>query len=186
MVLPPAGELYRLMQAVAIERDRSAFAALFGHFAPRVKAFLARSGLADQLAEEIAQETMLTIWRKASYFDPGRAGVSTWIFTIARNQRIDRLRYEQLRATDRSPDPSEEPDPPPSSEEITLATEREERVRSALAALTQEQALIIHLSFFEEKPHAQIARELGIPLGTVKSRARLAFDRLRVLLDGDE
>lgn len=174
-----------MVRAIALEQDRAAFAALFGHFAPRVKAFLVRSGLADSLAEEVTQETMLTMWRKASFFDPSRAGVSTWIFTIARNQRIDRLRRERLPSAELAVDTIEEPDPSETGEEAVLTVEREGRVRNALSALSAEQAAIVRLSFFADKPHAAIARELGIPLGTVKSRIRLALGRLRVLLDGE-
>jgi RNA polymerase sigma-70 factor (ECF subfamily) len=171
------------MQSVATERDRGAFTTLFNLFAPRVKALLMRSGLNDELAEEVTQETMLSMWRKASYFDPGRAGVSTWIFTIARNQRIDRLRREQVRSASLLFDSSDERDSPSSAEEIAITAEREKQLRSALRALTKDQATIVRLSFLEEKPHAEIAHELGIPLGTVKSRARLALNRLRALLD---
>jgi RNA polymerase sigma-70 factor, ECF subfamily len=184
--LPSADELCRLMRAVAMEKDRSAFVMLFNHFAPRVKSLLVRSGLNDESAEEVAQETMLTMWRKASHFDPGRAGVSTWIFTIARNQRIDRLRRERTRSAGDVFDASDEPHSPYSGEDIAIAAEREEQLRSALGALNKDQATIVRLSFFAEKPHAEIARELGIPLGTVKSRARLALSRLRALLEGDE
>jgi RNA polymerase sigma-70 factor (ECF subfamily) len=184
--LPSADELCRLMQAVATEKDRSAFAMLFNHFAPRVKALLVRSGLNDESAEEVTQETMLAMWRKASHFDPCRAGVSTWVFTIARNQRIDRLRRERARSNGGAFDASDEPDLPFSGEDFAIAAERETRLRSALGALTKDQATIVRLSFFAEKPHAEIARELDIPLGTVKSRARLALSRLRALLDGDE
>jgi RNA polymerase sigma-70 factor (ECF subfamily) len=173
------------MRAVEVERDRSAFAALFNYFAPRVKAFLTRSGLPEAVAEEVTQETMLTMWRKASYFDPRRAGVSTWIFTIARNHRIDRLRRERVQSPNSRFDPSDEPGSPFSGEEITIAAEREEQIRSALRALSKEQATIVRLSFFGEKPHGEIARELRIPLGTVKSRIRLALSRLRILLDGE-
>jgi RNA polymerase sigma-70 factor (ECF subfamily) len=174
------------MRAVATEKDRSAFATLFNHFAPRVKALLMRSGMNDELAEEVTQETMLAMWRKASYFDPSRAGVSTWIFTIARNQRIDRLRRERVQSTGGVFDTSDEPDLPCSGEDIVIAAEREKRLRSALGALNKDQATIVHLSFFAEKPHAEIAYELGIPLGTVKSRVRLALSRLRALLNGAE
>jgi RNA polymerase sigma-70 factor, ECF subfamily len=184
--LPSADELCRLMRAVATEKDRSAFAMLFNHFAPRVKALLVRSGLNNELAEEVTQETMLAMWRKASHFDPCRAGVSTWIFTIARNQRIDRLRRERARSAADVLDASDEPHSPCSGEDIAMAAEREKHLRSALGALNKDQATIVRLSFFAEKPHAEIARELGIPLGTVKSRARLALSRLRALLDGDE
>ena len=182
---PSADELCGMVQAVAAGQDRAAFAALFDHFAPRVKAFLVRSGLADGLAEEVTQETMLAMWRKASFFDPNRAGVSTWIFTIARNQRIDRLRRERLPSAELAVETIEEPDPSDTGEEAVLAAEREGRVRNALGALSAEQAAIVRLSFFAEKPHAAIARELGIPLGTVKSRIRLALGRLRLLLDGE-
>lgn len=184
-VLPSPEELIRLIDAVAREQDRNAFVRLFAHFAPRVKSFLMRSGLDDSAAEEVTQEVMIAVWRKASYFDPGRAGVSTWVFTIARNQRIDRLRRLRSRTTDRLFDPSEEPEAPQTGEDIAITAEREEEVRKALEALSSEQATIVRLSFFAEKPHAEIARELGIPLGTVKSRVRLALNRLRTLLDSD-
>lgn len=182
---PSPEEQRRLIQAVAIARDRGAFAALFVHFAPRVKSFLMRFGLDDLAAEEVAQETMLTMWRKASYFDPRRAGLSTWIFTIARNQRIDRLRRERGQMADIVSDPTDEPDVPSSGEQLAIAAERERLVSAALGALSDEQAKIVRLSYFSEKPHVEIARELGIPLGTVKSRIRLALNRLRALLDND-
>lgn len=184
-VLPSPEELTSLIDAVARGQDRNAFARLFGYFAPRVKSFLMRSGLADSAAEEVTQEVMIAVWRKASYFDPGKAGASTWVFTIARNQRIDRLRRTRSRTGDNLPDPTDESDMPPSGEDIAILAEREEGVRKALAALPSEQATIVRLSFFAEKPHSEIARELGIPLGTVKSRVRLALNRLRALLDND-
>lgn len=184
-IRPSAGELNSLIDAVAREQDRAAFARLFGYFAPRVKSFLMRSGLADSAAEEVAQEVMIAVWRKASYFDPSKAGASTWVFTIARNQRIDRLRRARSRTADHLPDSSDEPDMSPSGEDIAIIAEREEGVRKALASLPNDQSTIVRLSFFAEKPHAEIARELGIPLGTVKSRVRLALNRLRTLLDSD-
>jgi len=184
--MPPSPEeLIRLLEAVARAQDHKAFAQLFAHFAPRVKGFLKRSGLTDAVAEEVTQEVMISVWRKASYFDPGRAGASTWVFTIARNQRIDRLRRLRSAAVDDLADPSEEPDAPPSGEDIAIMAEREEGVRKALATLPAEQATILRLSFFSEKPHAEIARELGIPLGTAKSRVRLALNRLRSVLGRD-
>lgn len=183
--LPSPEELGRLLDAVAQARDRNAFARLFAYFAPRVKSFLIRSGLADAVAEEVTQEVMIAVWRKASYFDPGRAGASTWVFTIARNRRIDWLRRARSRTADHFPDPGDEADTPPSGEDIALMAEREEEVRKALATLSDEQATVVRLSFFSDKPHAEIARELGIPLGTVKSRVRLALNRLRTLLDND-
>lgn len=184
-VAPTPEELVRLIVAVATEQDRNAFGRLFAHFAPRVKSFLMRSGLADSIAEEVTQEVMLTLWRKASYFDPCRAGASTWVFTIARNQSIDRLRRIRSRAANLAVDPSDEPEAPLSGEDIAITTEREEEIRKALSTLSAEQAIIVRLSYFAEKPHAEIARELGIPLGTVKSRIRLALNRLRATLDRD-
>jgi RNA polymerase sigma-70 factor (ECF subfamily) len=184
-VLPSPVELIRLLDAVARAQDRKAFAQLFAYFAPRVKGFLIRTGLAESVAEEVTQEVMIAVWRKSSYFDPSRAGASTWVFTIARNQRIDRLRRTRSRTADHLLDLSDEPDTPPSGEDIMIMAEREEEVRKALATLSNEQATIVKLSFFSEAPHSEIARELGIPLGTVKSRVRLALNRLRTLLDRD-
>ncbi|WP_363352217.1 sigma-70 family RNA polymerase sigma factor [Methylocystis echinoides] len=174
-----AGEL---ISRLARESDRQAFATLFAYYFPRVKAYLLRAGAAPAAAEELAQETMLRVWRKAPAFDPQAGAASTWIFVIARNLRIDRLRGE--RSFDHLDlDPSEEPDAPPTGEAIAIVKERRERVRKALAALSREQALIIELFYFEERPHAEIARRLGLPLGTVKSRVRLAVQRLRSQLE---
>ncbi|WP_428673438.1 sigma-70 family RNA polymerase sigma factor [Reyranella sp.] len=184
--VPPSPEdLIRLLNAVAQAQDRKAFAQLFAYFAPRLKSFFIRTGLAAGAAEEVTQEVMIAVWRKASCFDPSRGGASTWVFTIARNQRIDRLRRARSRTADSLVDLSDEAAPPPSGEDIAIMAEREEGVRKALATLPNEQATIVRLSFFSEKPHAEIARELGIPLGTVKSRVRLALSRLRTVLDSD-
>ncbi|MFG1182076.1 sigma-70 family RNA polymerase sigma factor [Xanthobacter versatilis] len=171
-----------LVVAIARTGDREAFAQLFRHFAPRVKAFLMRSGLSANAAEELAQETLLMVWRKASYFDPARAAASTWIFTIARNLSIDLKRRERHISTVDADTADEEADET-SGETILMGAERDARVRAALAKLSEEQATIVRLSFFQEKPHSQIAQELGIPLGTAKSRVRLALSRLRTLLE---
>ncbi|MBO9648862.1 MAG: sigma-70 family RNA polymerase sigma factor [Variovorax sp.] len=185
--MPTSEELNSLALAVARDADRQAFAALFKHFAPKIKAYLIRCGTGDPLAEELAQETMINVWRKAASFDPERAGLSTWIFTIARNARVDYFRRQDHRVVvDLQDDSEAQPDTSPALDEQVLAHERESRVRMALARLPEEQALILRLSFFEERPHARIASELGIPLGTVKSRVRLAVHHLRRLLDGLE
>jgi len=182
---PPDGaQLARMIVSIAVERDRQAFAALYSHFAPRVTAFLRKSGLPPNMAEEIAQDVMLTVWRKAEQFDPARAGASTWIFTIARNLRIDHLRRVRVATSAEQVEP-EEIETAPSGEALMLASERESTVRAALAALSDEQAMVLRLSFFGDKPHSEIARELGLPLGTVKSRVRLALGRLRALLEGE-
>ncbi len=167
-----------LIGAIALRRDRAAFAALFRFFAPRVKAWMLRAGAAPALAEELAQETMLAVWQKAALFDPEKAGASTWIFTIARNQRVDRLRR------DRHPSElmADEPPEPARPDRIAIAAQAEGRIRAAMHALPPDQRTVVRKAFFEDKPHAAIEQELGIPLGTVKSRLRLAVGRLRAAL----
>ncbi len=173
--------LASLLAAVADDRDRQAFASLFRHFGPRLKTFFLRSAISSGVAEDLVQETMLNVWRKASYFDPERAGVATWIFTIARNLRIDHLRRLRNPATL----PVDGDDAPFSIEDGVIGAERDERVRRALTTLSTEQQTIIRLSYFSEKSQTEIAGELGIPLGTVKSRTRLAMNRLRALLEDE-
>jgi RNA polymerase sigma-70 factor (ECF subfamily) len=163
--------------SIAERGDREAFASLFSHFAPRVKSYLMRLGAPQEAAEELAQETLLTVWRRAAAFDPDRAAASTWIFTIARNLRIDLSRRE-ARVT--SPDDPSQYDPGPAApDEALSAVEDEGRIGRALATLPREQAQVITLAFFADKPHSEIAKDLGLPLGTVKSRLRLAMGRLR-------
>lgn len=188
--MPTSEEMAALVTAVA-GGDRQAFAVLFKHFAPRVTAYLVRAGSAPAQAEELAQEAMVTLWRKAASFDPVRAGVSTWVFTVARNLRIDRHRRDgsaldgdDSRALDL--DDHDPADPGPAPDERLGARQREERIRAALRRLTPEQATILQLSYFAEQPHSGIARELQLPLGTVKSRIRLAMSNLRRLLDAPE
>jgi RNA polymerase sigma-70 factor (ECF subfamily) len=167
-----------LIEAIALRRDRAAFGALFDFFAPRVKGFLMRSGMPASIAEDMAQDTLLTVWRKADQFDRKRAAAPAWIFTIARNLRIDSLRREQ-RAALIGVDPSESPDEPERPDTATLAAERDRRVREAMDELSDEQVRVVELSFFEGRPHGDIARALSLPLGTVKSRLRLAMKQLR-------
>lgn len=178
----PSGDATALLLAVA-GGDRAAFATLFRHFAPRLKTYLIRLGAPAPVAEDLAQETMFAVWRKAPQFDPARAGAATWIFTIARNLRIDALRRDR-RPGDDVPDPLAEIDATPPADALLSAAEHERLVARALGALPPEQADVVRLSFFEDKPHAEIERALGIPLGTVKSRLRLAMGRLRGILDG--
>ena len=174
-----------LVMAVAATRDRAAFAELFAHFAPRLKSFLRRQGADDAAAEDLAQETMLSVWRKAALFDPQRASAGTWIFTIARNLRIDAVR--KLARPEFDPeDPAFVPDSEPAADDAISAEETGDRVRAALAGLPEEQAEVIRLSFYEDKPHAEIASQLSLPLGTVKSRLRLAMKRIRGFLGDQE
>lgn len=174
----------QLIGAIARQRDPAAFAALFDFYAPRIKTMLVRAGEAAEGAEDIAQETLLTIWRKAEQYDPARAAASAWVYAIARNLRVDRLRrnqraqvlalYETARAGELAS--ADGPDVP------LDATELERRVRAALQRLPREQAAVVRLSFFEGCAHSEIAEALQLPLGTVKSRLRLAMGRLRSLL----
>lgn len=185
VTVPPLrpDDLGECLLAVASRQDRIAFGRLFQHFAPRIAGFLQRGGLSAEEADDLAQETMATVWRKAALFDPSRAGAATWIFTIARNQRIDHHRRANRALGAAALLGAAEDAPEPSAEELGLADERDARVRGALAQLSPEQATVLRLSFFAEKPHGEIARELGIPLGTVKSRVRLAMARIRGFLE---
>lgn len=180
---PDAQSLAALIDAVARLRDRTAYAVLFKHFAPRVKAYLRRAGMEGTAADEVTQEVMLTLWRKAAQFDPARAGAATWVFAIARNARIDHARRRRDNSLPGQPDAAGE-DHAPSAEALTLTAEREALVRAALETLSPEQQQIMQLSFFSETPHAAIAAALNLPLGTVKSRIRLGLARLRALLEG--
>lgn len=169
------------LHAIAVRQDRAAFSALFEFYAPRIKAMLMRTGASADVAEDFAQETLLTIWRKAAQFDPARASASAWIYTIARNARVDRLRRDRRETAfalyeSVEPEPAERPDDP------LDASQRDRQIRSALAALPEEQKRVVELSFFEGQAHGDIAKRLGLPLGTVKSRLRLAMGRLRNVL----
>jgi RNA polymerase sigma-70 factor (ECF subfamily) len=181
LLMEQAEQFDALLRRLAEARDRAAFRTLFEHFAPRVKAYAMRLGASAPEAEDLAQEAMLVMWRKAALFDPRRASAATWIFTIARNLRIDRLRRERLPRQDRG-DPSLAPETEPDASEGFDARQSQEALRLALRSLPAEQSQIIMLSFFSDKPHSQIAAELDIPLGTVKSRLRLAMVRLRASL----
>jgi RNA polymerase sigma-70 factor (ECF subfamily) len=156
-------------------RDKAAFAALYRQFAPRVKAFLMKSGAGEALAEEAAQDVMATLWQKAALYDPARASVATWVFTIARNRRIDALRRTR-------PEPEElpwGPEPEPDQAEAYEAAEDTRRLGEAIAQLPQKQRELIERAYYGELSHTEIAAETGLPLGTIKSRIRLALERLR-------
>ncbi len=170
-----------LMRRVAEAGDRAAFAALYEHFAPRLKAYMMRLGAAEDLAEELAQETLVTAWRRAASFDPAQAGLATWLFTIARNRRIDRLRRERRPAVDPA-DPALVPDPEPPPDRGLDAAQAEARLRTALASLPAEQTRLLELAFFQDLSHRDIAARENLPLGTVKSRIRLALARLKAAL----
>lgn len=178
---PDTAELARLVAAVAHDRDKQAFAALYAYFGPRLKTYLMRLGASPSAAEDLAQEAMLILWRRAESFDPSQANVRTWMFTIARNKRIDALRRERRPELDPN-DPALVPEAPVAADSALEALEHEDVLRDAIATLPEEQASLLRICYYEDKSHRQIARELDIPLGTVKSRLRLALARLRVRL----
>lgn len=176
-----------LLDAIAVRRDRSAFAELFRHFAPRLKSFGLRSGANPEAAEEMAQEAMIAVWRKAATFDRRRASPTTWIYTIARNKRIDMLRRDVRPPIDAEDFAIVTQPPPAEDADVALdAFQSHERVRLLLNDLPGEQRLVLEKAFFEDKTHSDIAAELKLPLGTVKSRIRLALGRLRISLQGVE
>jgi RNA polymerase sigma-70 factor (ECF subfamily) len=169
-------EWVSLIERVRSNQDKAAFARIFRHFAPRVKAFLMKSGASETIAEECTQEVMATLWAKSNMFDPSRASVSTWIFTIARNKKIDVLRRQRRPEPEDLPwGPEAEPD---QEDVITLQQESEKLVR-AIAELPEKQRELIERAYFGDLSHGDIAEQTGLPLGTIKSRIRLALERLR-------
>lgn len=181
-----ADEAADLIEAIATRQDRAAFARLFNHFAPRVKAFIMRGGADAEAAQEVAQEALIMVWRKAASFDRTRASATTWLYTIARNKRIDLLRRNNRPAIDAEDwltvfAPEDE-----DADKSVLAGQTYTRVKELLSGLSADQLVVIEKAFFEDKTHTAIAEELKLPLGTVKSRIRLALGRLRDALEKDE
>ena len=157
-------------------QDKAAFAELYQHFAPRVKGFLIKSGSDASMAEECAQDVMATLWRKAHMFDASRASVSTWIFTIARNRRIDMLRKQ------RRPEPEEltwGPEHEPEQADAIALQQETEILGKAMQDLPPAQRELLEKAYFGDLSHSEIAAQTGLPLGTIKSRIRLALERLR-------
>lgn len=176
-----ASTLVKLIARVAQSRDREAFAALFGHFAPRLKSFMLRAGADPETAEEIVQETMVLVWSKAIQFDPAKAAVSTWIFTIARNKRIDMLRRECRPDIAPEDYPAASADSAP--DDAAFAGQASSRIQQAIGQLPAEQRLVLEKAFYEDLSHSEISERLNLPLGTVKSRIRLGLQRLRALTE---
>ena len=174
-----------LAARVSADRDRTAFTALFDHFAPRIKAYLRRLGMDNGSAEDLAQEVMIVLWHKAHLFDPSKSSLSTWLFRVARNRRIDAARRDRSALLDPE-DPMLQPEENESADTAMDAEQRDDRVREAMLSLPEEQAELVRMAFFFGLSHSQIADETGLPLGTVKSRIRLAFGRLRRSLEQDD
>ena len=164
------------LRRIQANKDQQAFAELFSYFAPRVKAFLIKSGANPGLAEECTQEVMATLWHKAHLFDPSRAGVSTWIFTIARNKKIDALRKQ------RRPEPEDlawGPEAEPEAADVLALQQETKNLSEAITRLPEQQRDLIKRAYYGDLSHSEIAAETGLPLGTIKSRLRLALVKLR-------
>ena len=175
-VVPPSEN--DLLKRVGLTQDRDAFASLFATFAPRIKAYMMKIGSDPASSEEITQETFIRVWRKAGQFDPKKASAVTWIFTIARNLRIDRLRKEN-RPTFDPDDPIFVPETSQTPLENIEQSDIVERVKASIGSLPEDQREVVQLSFIEGLSHQEIANAIGLPLGTVKSRLRLSFVKLR-------
>ena len=178
--MPPltAPDAAALMARVAQVGDREAFAAIYRHFAPRVRSWLLGRGAREAQAEEILHDVMLTVWRKAGRYDPDRAAVSTWIFTIARNRHIDRIR----RVARPEPDPDDPhfvPAAPAAADDAVAVHQETAQLTAAIAQLPPEQALVIRRAWLEGATLREISEETDTPLGTIKSRSRLAMNALR-------
>ena len=167
--------------SVAINRDKQSFKYLYKYYAPRVKSYLMRQGASSQSAEELSQEALMSVWRKADRFDPSKASAGTWIFTVARNLRIDALRKENRPQFDPH-DPAFVPEQEIAPDANLSLSETRGIVGEAIKKLPSDQAEVIRLSFYSDKAHRDISEELNIPLGTVKSRMRLAMKKLTLLL----
>lgn len=177
------GAMSDLLSRIATERSDEAFRRLFEEFGPRVRSFMMRQGADPALAEELAQETLLAVWRKAGLYSAEKGSPTTWIFTIARNLRADHIRrrraWQELTEEQAASIPSEEAGP----DDMVSERQRRARVQAVLKELPPEQIQVVTLAFIEGLPHGEIAERLSLPLGTVKSRIRLAYQKLRSALE---
>jgi RNA polymerase sigma-70 factor (ECF subfamily) len=180
----PGSEHTALVTAVAERRDRAAFTVLYDYYSPRLNAWLLRLGMDRASAEELAQEVMVTLWHKAQLFDASKSSLGTWLYRIARNRRIDAARRNRVDFVDPAEYTLDIPDEqaPDADQQIDAQT-REDVLRQAMVTLPEEQASLVRLAFFEGLSHSEIASRTDLPLGTVKSRIRLAFSRLRRVLE---
>lgn len=177
--LEEGARLSRLLVAIGRERDQEAFKLIFEFFAPRIRTFIGRRGADRSGIEDVVQETFVNIWRKAHLYDADKASATTWVYTVARNARIDLLRKNAHPAVDLS-DPALVADPVATPHQEMLHVEESARLERALAVLPPEQTEVLRLAFFADMPHGEVAEKLQLPLGTVKSRIRLALRRIRL------
>lgn len=179
----PRGTMSDLLTRIATDRSEAAFRKLFDAYAPRIQSYMMRQGADAELAQELAQETLLAVWRKAKLYSPDKGSAATWIFTIARNLRIDRLRretpWQELTDQHAASIPSEDKAPDVAASE----SQRQERVRTVLRDLPPDQLEVVTMAFIDGFSHSEIAGRLNLPLGTVKSRIRLAYQKVRTALE---
>ena len=169
-----------LLVSVATDADQSAFAELFKHFAPRLKTYYLRGGLEAGTAEDLAQEVMAAVWKKSILFDRRRGSAAAWIFTIARNLRTDRRR--QYRGSEVALEQVQLPADIAGADDAIFAIQSVDRLYVAIGELPPEQAEALRAAFLKEQSHGEIAETSGLPLGTVKSRIRMALKGLRAKL----
>lgn len=165
--------------AIGLSKDQNAFKDFYDHFSGRVKSFLMGKGMEEVVAEELAQEIMLIVWRKASSYNPDKAAASTWLFTIARNRRIDYLRANSRVEVELNDEMLEVDSTEPSQEDRVSLLQQSIVLEKAMNKLPQEQRQVLHLSYFRGQSHGAIAEWLNLPIGTVKSRIRLAMQSIR-------
>ena len=170
-------KIVNLVKSVAEQRNEIAFSEIFDFIAPKINAYYIKNNLSIDLAEELTQEVLSTIWLKAELFDPEKSKFITWSFTIARNKKIDFYRKNKKNDIN--------------EEDIrdflyennkTNDYEIEYIIKNISQELDENQKKLIKMSFFEQKSHKKIATELEIPLGTVKSRIRASLNRMQKYL----
>lgn len=170
-----------LLRKISETKDAEAFRMLFESYAPRIKAFMMGSGTDAATADDLAQEAMSAVWRKASLYSPEKGNPTTWIFTIVRNLRIDKIRKERVWQP-LPEDHNELPADDIPADELVARQERAAGLQQALDQLPAEQFEVISLSYVQGLAHSEIAKRLDLPIGTVKSRMRLAYQKLRPLV----
>ncbi len=171
-----------LIKKVATQQDHTAFQEIFEKFGPRIKAYLLKQGADNATAEELVQETMLTVWRKASMFEESRGSLASWVYTIARNLRIDRLRKEKVWQ-ELSEEQYQKSSPDEPADETVAKNQMIRVIRGALKLLPTEQREIIEYSYLKGMSQSEIAEALNLPIGTVKSRMRLAYQKVRASVE---
>ena len=175
-------DLTLCVELIGKNQDKLAFNSIFRYFAPRLKSFLVKAGSTDSQAEEVIQEVMIAVWTKSSTYDSSKSSVSTWIYTIARNKRIDKIRKEKRHYLSESDEGLEIPVDSTQEKEI-FSSQVSNSLKKYMTNLPEEQSKLLKLSYFYNKTHADISAELKIPLGTVKSRIRLALTKMRHLVE---